>query len=304
MPSMKNGNLTSPASPSALKSFFLASRPRTWSASLCPVIIGGAIAHFEKPLYFFITLLFSLFIQIGTNFANDYFDFIKGTDKPSRMGPKRATAEGWIAPHAMLTAALIAFAFDLLIGIPLMIAAGPWSIGLALLCVFFGIFYTGGPRPFGYLGLGELFVFPFFGPIATCGTYFLQTQTVTPSVFLASLAPGFLSCAILIANNLRDEITDRAAGKRTLVVRFGHAFGAIEYTLAILLASLIPLALVIFAKAPFNLASASLIFFLALPSITKAFKSKTPIELMPLLPQSSLLLLSYTFLFSIAAMMN
>lgn len=297
MPSMKNEKLTLPASPNALKAYFLASRPKTWIASCSPVFIGTAFAaHIQWPI-FLLTLLFSLLIQIGTNFANDYFDFINGADSKLRNGPKRATQEGWIAPQSMLMATLLIFGCALLIATPLMLIAGLWSLFLAASCVAFGILYTGGPKPLGYLGLGEFLVFIFFGPVATCGTTYLQTGSVTLPVFIASLAPGFLSCSILIANNLRDEKSDRAADKRTLIVRFGRLFGSWEYTLAIVLASVVPLILVFVYQAPFSLALASLILIAAIPLIKKAFRFRDPLELISVLQGSALLLFLYTAIF-------
>jgi 1,4-dihydroxy-2-naphthoate polyprenyltransferase len=296
---MKSVNPILPASPSALKSFILASRPKTWIASLSPVLIGSAMApHLNKSI-FILTLFFSLFIQIGTNYANDYFDFINGADTALRNGPKRATQQGWISPKWMWIATLALFGFALLIAIPLMIAAGLWSLFLALSCVAFGILYTGGPKPLGYLGLGELLVFPFFGPIATCGTYFLQTGSVHIPVLIASLAPGFLSCSILIANNLRDEKSDRAANKRTLIVRFGRTFGTWEYLFSLLLAFSVPPILVLIYGAPASLLAASLVFLAAIPLIQKVFLFRDPLELISVLQSSALLLILYTLIFCI-----
>lgn len=297
MPSLKSANPTSSASPSALKVYFLASRPRTWPASLCPVWIGAWMAPQINWTLFVLTLGFSLFIQIGTNYANDYFDFQKGADTSNRIGPKRAVQQGWVSPASMLLAAVVAFGIAVAFALPLMVRAGLWSLPAAGLCVLFGVLYTGGPKPLGYLGLGETLVFVFFGPVAVCGTYFLQTMSVSAEAAIASLAPGFISCSILIANNLRDEISDRAANKRTLAVRFGRVFGAWEYAGSLAAASLVPLALIYFYDFPLNLASASLLFFAAIPSMKRAFEFKTPLEAMPLLQNSSLLLLVYTALF-------
>ncbi len=252
---MKNENPTLPASPSALKSFFLASRPKTWGASLCPVAIGAKMAGVQLAWDILIlTGLFSLFIQIGTNFANDYFDFLKGADTEERIGPKRAVAQGWIAPKTMLNAAILAFALAFCFGLPLMLQAGLWSIGIAGLCILFGMLYTGGPKPLGYAGLGEALVFIFFGPVACMGTYFLQTGTVTLPCFIASLGPGCISSAILMVNNLRDIATDEKAGKRTLAVRFGETFGKLFYHAMIMGAFLV--------FGYFKLHLASLIFLL------------------------------------------
>ncbi len=294
---MKSASPITPASPNALKAYFLASRPKTWIASLSPVCIGTAMAPHIHFSIFFLALLFSLLIQIGTNFANDYFDFINGADSKLRNGPKRATQEGWIAPQSMWMALLFVFGCALVIAIPLMTIAGLWSFFLALACVAFGILYTGGPKPLGYLGLGEGLVFIFFGPIATCGAYFLQTGMMGMPIFIASLAPGLLSCSILIANNLRDEKSDSAANKRTLVVRFGRTFGCWEYTFAIVIAAAIPWILVFFYDAVPYLLSASLIFFLALPSIRKVFRFRDPLELISVLQTSAFLLFLYTAIF-------
>lgn len=298
---MKNASRISHAFPSVLEAYFLASRPKTWIASISPVLIGASLSPTINFFVLILTLLFSLFIQIGTNLANDYFDFIKGADS-RRNGPKRATQEGWIQAPAMLKASLITFSLGLVAAIPLMISVGLWSLFLALACITFGILYTGGPRPLGYSGYGEALVFPFFGPVATCGTFFLQTHTLEMPVFVASLAPGFLSCAILIANNLRDEKTDREANKWTLVARFGTTFGKIEYAAAVLAGSLVPLAFVfLFDKSPLFL-MATLTLPLSLPTIRKVFYFKTAIELVPVLQSSVLLLFFYTFLFWIGSL--
>jgi 1,4-dihydroxy-2-naphthoate octaprenyltransferase len=278
---MKNENPIFPASPSVPKALFLAARPKTWSAGLSPVLIGASMAPSIDPAIFILTLLFSLFIQIGTNYANDYFDFVKGADTAARKGPKRAVLEGWIAPRTMLTLSGLTFGCALLFALPLMLKAGAWSFGLAGLCILSGILYTGGPKPFGYLGLGELVVFIFYGPIATLGTYFLQTGEINKMVLLASLAPGFLSAAILMANNLRDVDSDRLANKKTLVVRLGPRFGQWTYMALLFGASLVPLF--------FPLKLASLVLLLA--PIQKLLQSKE------ILQETSLLLLLYTLVF-------
>lgn len=298
MHSTKSANPISPASPSALKAFFLASRPKTWIASLSPVFLGTVMSATVDWPIFLLTILFSLLIQIGTNFANDYFDFINGVDSHLRNGPKRATQEGWISPSSMLAGTLVTFACALIIAAPLIQKAGLWSLFLALICIAFGLLYTGGPKPLGYLGLGELLVFIFFGPVAVCGTYFLQTEGLDPGIFLSSLAPGLLSCSILIANNLRDEKNDRAAGKHTLVVRFGRRFGSWEYTLSVISAALIPICLVFFYGAPSILLATSLFTLLiASPSIKKSFYFRDPLELISLLQASAFLTFIYTVLF-------
>ena len=302
MPLTKSENPILQNSPSALNAWALASRPKTWIASLSPVLIGTALAAGEGIDYarFILVLLFSLLIQIGTNFANDFFDFAKGADTAERIGPKRAVQQGWISPRAMLRGALLAFGTALLIAIPLMLLAGWWSFPMAGAAVLFGILYTGGPKPLGYLGLGELLVLLFFGPIACCGAYYLQTLSLSFPIFLASLAPGLLSSAILIANNLRDQKTDAAANKRTLIVRFGRRFGSWEYTLSIALAASIPPLLVLFCQAKAPLLLASSILPASIPLLKKVFHFQSPAELIPVLQGTSLLLFLYTLLFSLA----
>ncbi len=295
---------SSPSAPNAASAYFLASRPKTWIASLSPVLIGTAFAAKETEIQFSIfclTFLFSLFIQVGTNFANDYFDFKNGADTGLRIGPKRATQEGWISPNTMFYAAMAAFLTAFLTAIPLMVRAGFWwSASIAALSILFGILYTGGPKPLGYLGLGELFVLPFFGPIAVCGTFYLQTGSLAFPVFIGSLGPALISCAILIANNLRDEKSDRSVGKKTLIVRFGHRFGCWEYALCFSGALAVPLTLVLFYSAHWVLALAALPILKLIPLLRKTFPSEDPFQLAALLPATALTLILYTAIFCLA----
>lgn len=302
MHSTKKENLTSQNSPNVLEKWFLATRPKTWIASISPVCIGTALVdiHSISWTVFLLTLLFSLAIQIGTNFANDYFDFIHGADTDKRQGPKRAVQSGWISPNTMRKATVFLFGFAFLMAIPLMAIAGLWSIFVTIAAILFGILYTGGPKPLGYLGLGEVLVLIFFGPIATCGTYYLQTLSLNSFVCLASLSPGLFSCALIIANNLRDEETDRLANKKTLIVRFGKLFGCLEYAFSIGFAVLIPLILLIFYQGPYNLLSVFFLFPIAVSLIKKAFVFNHPKELIAVLQGTSLLFFFYTMLFCIA----
>ncbi len=290
MRSMKNESQTSLVSPNELEKWILASRPKTWIASLSPVLIGTSMAPSISWFIFALTALFSLLIQIGTNYANDYFDFLSGADTHERIGPKRAVQQGWIRPDTMKKATIIVFAAAFIVAIPLMFIAGIWSLIITAFAITFGILYTGGPKPLGYLGLGEILVFVFFGPIACCGSFFLQTHTVNTAVLFASIAPGLFSCALLIANNLRDEITDRKANKKTLVVRFGQIFGKIEFALSTFIPLLIPLTLLFFYGGPINLIG---VFFL-LPIAINLLKQEN------LLLGTSLLFFFYTLLFTIS----
>ena len=193
-------------------------------------------------------LLGALLIQIGTNLSNDYFDFVKGADTEERLGPARATQAGWIRPEIILRSSLMVFAAAVIIGIFLVLRGG-WPIVLiGIASVICGILYTGGPYPLAYLGLGEVFVVIFFGPVATLGTYYVQALEFSKEVFIAGLAPGLISTALIAVNNLRDIPTDIKARKRTLAVRFGYRFARIEYTLCILGGLFIPLFLVVMLK--------------------------------------------------------
>jgi len=279
-------------SPSVLKSFILASRPKTLIAGASPVIVGASLAALDAPLsmpFFICTLLFSLFIQIGTNYANDYFDFMNGADTEKRMGPPRAVAKGWLSPSTMRNGAFAFFFGAFLLSLPLIFNTGIWALFFVFTSIAFGILYTGGPKPLGYLGFGDLLVLIYFGPVAVIGTYYIQQQTLSWPLFLLSLSPGLLSVAILTANNLRDEETDRVAGKNTLVVRFGRKFGALEYTACILLAAFLPMNLGFFFPA--------LILPIAAPLIKKAFLFQSAEEISTLLPKTALLLIFYTLFF-------
>jgi len=193
-------------------------------------------------------LLGALLIQIGTNLSNDYFDFVKGADTEERLGPARATQAGWIRPEIILRSSLLVFAAAVIIGIFLVLRGG-WPIVLiGIASVICGILYTGGPYPLAYLGLGEIFVVIFFGPVATLGTYYVQALEFSNEVFIAGLAPGLISTALIAVNNLRDIPTDIKARKKTLAVRFGYRFARIEYTLCILGGLFIPLFLVVMLK--------------------------------------------------------
>jgi len=227
-----------------LKAWILASRPRTLPAAWTPVVVATALAWRDTVVDWLpalAALVGATFIQIGTNFANDYYDFIKGADTAERVGPTRVTQSGLIAPSAVLRATAIAFALAFLVGIYL-VAVGGWPIvclGLAsLLC---GWAYTGGPYPLGYNGLGDVFVMLFFGFGAMCGTYWVQAQTLTPDVLALSVPVGALATAIIVVNNLRDAGTDVQAGKRTLAVRFGKPFVRAEYLVLLVLAFGVPL---------------------------------------------------------------
>lgn len=221
-------------------------RPKTLAAGAVPVIIGVGLAYRDgvgRLLPALAAFAGSLFIQIGTNLANDYYDFKRGADTSQRVGPVRVTQNGLIPPASVLAAALLSFAAAFAVGLYL-VAVGGWPIALlgtvSLIC---GFGYTGGPAPLAYAGLGDLFVLAFFGFGAVAGTYFVQAGALTPAVTWAAIPAGTLAAAILVVNNLRDEETDAKAGKRTLVVRWGALAGKIEYCAMLAAAFAAPLAM-------------------------------------------------------------
>lgn len=242
----------------------LAARPKTWIASISPVLIGTSCALKEQRIdwiLFFFTLITALGIQITTNFANDYFDFIKGADTKNRKGPLRVTQAGLVSLSQMRQLIIGALLVTMCTGLVLTLHGG-WMIGALLaISLLLAIGYTGGPFPLAYLGLGEVFVLLFFGIAAGLGTYYLQTGEVSKEILIASIGPGALSTALLILNNLRDVEEDRMAGKRTLVVRFGTLFGEIEYHFMLLL-SLAPIAYFIPNNPAMGLTCASFLLLL------------------------------------------
>jgi 1,4-dihydroxy-2-naphthoate octaprenyltransferase len=205
----------------------MAARPRTLPAAIAPVLVGTAAAIYahgdlRRPCAFVAALIGSIFIQIGTNLANDYSDAKRGADTVDRLGPVRVTATGLVAPRSVLIATWLAFGVAVAAGIYLAIVAGWIIIAVGVASIAAGVLYTGGPRPYGYAGLGELFVFLFFGLVAVNGSYYVQLERLDWLPFGLSVAVGLLSTAILVVNNLRDIETDRRAGKRTLAVRLGR----------------------------------------------------------------------------------
>lgn len=231
---------------SDLKHWLLASRPKTLVAAVVPVLIGAACARdaaLEHWALALCAMLSALCIQIGTNLANDYADFKSGADNANRLGPTRVTQAGLIKPAHVKAGAVCAFGLAVVFGVPLILHAGWPILAIGLLSILSGWAYTSGPYPLGYNGLGELFVFLFFGLAAVAGTSYALTLEWLPLSVLAAVVPGLHASALLAVNNVRDIDTDREAGKRTLAARFGRTFGRIEYTLLLLLPFAIPLLL-------------------------------------------------------------
>jgi 1,4-dihydroxy-2-naphthoate octaprenyltransferase len=202
----------------------MAARVRTLPASVAPVLVGTSLAlgagHFQA-LAFVAALLGAMFIQVGTNLSNDYSDARRGADSEDRLGPVRVTAGGLVPPRHVLVATYATFGLAVACGAYLVAVAGPELLAVGAASILAGVLYTGGPRPYGYEGLGELFVFLFFGIVAVVGSYFVQVQELPWEAFVCAVPVGLLASAILVVNNLRDIDTDGRAGKRTLAVRLG-----------------------------------------------------------------------------------
>lgn len=215
-----------------IKPWLLASRPKTLPAAMAPVFVGTALAYDAGGFRWvpaLICLAFALLIQVATNFANDYFDFKKGADTAERIGPTRAVAAGLIKPETMKRMTAITFAVAFIIGLCLIPYGGWWLLAVGVASVVCGYAYTAGPYPLAYVGLGDVFVMVFFGVVAVCCTYYVQTGYIGLEVLLASTAIGGLSTNLLVINNLRDIDTDKVANKRTLAVRLGRRFSIWEY---------------------------------------------------------------------------
>ena len=254
-PTSRSESPTSHASrrgPSAGRVWWVAARPTTLAASVAPVLAGTAVAahdHHLRALPGLGALVVAIAIQVGTNYANDYSDHVRGADH-RRVGPLRAASSGVVPAHHVRWAAVAAFGVAAAIGLAVSLVTNPLLIVFGVFAIAAGWLYTGGPRPYGYAGLGEVFVFVFFGLLATAGTTYVHELRVPPAAWVAGCATGFLACAILALNNLRDVGTDADAGKRTLAVRVGRRWT--RWLIAALLtgAVLAPAVAVAFSWAP------------------------------------------------------
>lgn len=292
--------------PSRVDIWVSAARPKTLWASVAPVMMGTAMTWRNGEFHSLAAacaLLTAMLLQVATNFCNDYADFAKGTDTAERKGPRRATAAGLVSPAAMKRATWLAFALSSACALYLVLRGG-WVLAVLMgLAIASGALYTAGPKPLGYLGLGDLFVFVFFGPVAVAGTYFVQALHFSEAAAVAGIAPGLLSVAILVVNNQRDRAGDARTGKRTLAVRLGPTFSRWEYTLCIVIASLIPLLLVRFYHAPINSAVSGLTALAALSALRTMWTTEEPLLLNNLLAYTSLLLIVFAVLFSVGYVM-
>ncbi len=232
--------------PGGVRAWVLAVRPATLTVAVVPVMVGAAVAFAHghaRPFALLAALIGAMFIQIGTNLANDVFDHEKGADTADRLGPLRVTQAGLLTAREVRVGMAISFALATLAGVYLTAIAGWVIVAIGLASIASGIAYTGGPFPLGYNGLGDIFVFVFFGLVAVVGTTFVTLGAVPPLAIVAAIPVGALATAVLVVNNVRDATTDVACGKRTLVVRLGRRFGVVEYAALLVIAFAVPVAL-------------------------------------------------------------
>jgi 1,4-dihydroxy-2-naphthoate polyprenyltransferase len=226
-----------------MRIWLMAARPRTLPAGVAPVLVGTALAIQEGTFRagaFIAALLGAVFIQVGANLSNDYSDARRGADTEDRLGPVRVTAGGLVPPKQVLTATYISFGLAVLCGAYLVYVAGWVILAIGAASILAGVLYTGGPRPYGYEGLGDLFVFLFFGLVAVTGSYYAQVEHLEWEAFALAVPVGLLAAAILDVNNIRDAPTDARVGKRTVAVRLGRKRARDLYAFEIYVAFLIP----------------------------------------------------------------
>jgi len=291
---------------SVLRIWLSATRPRTLPAALAPVIVGSAFAWRLDRFSLAAAsacLAFALLIQIATNFANDYFDYLKGADTVDRVGPRRAVASGLVAPRVMRNAMIGTFLAAFIVGL-LLLPFGGWPLlvigAMSILC---GVAYTGGPYPLGYNGLGDVFVFLFFGLVAVCTTFYVQAGFPPMDVWLAAIAIGCLAANILVANNYRDAETDAKAGKRTTVVRFGKRFARMQFTFAHLVSLMIPMVLLIRGHSAWVLIS-WILLPLAFRQVRSLGNARSAPELITLLGATGKYLALYAVALSLGVMLG
>jgi 1,4-dihydroxy-2-naphthoate octaprenyltransferase len=271
-------------------------RLRTLPLSIAPVALGTAAAHIALAPWAWwriaLALAVSVCLQIGVNYANDYSDGVRGTDR-FRLGPSRLTGSGAAKPRTVITVALVFFGLAAVAGAILVIHIGQyWLFAVGAVCIGAAYFYTGGKRPYGYYGLGELFVFVFFGLVATAGTTFVQLGHVNLESWLSGVALGFVACAVLMVNNIRDLPQDKLAGKRTLAVLVGNLAARIVFVVLILVPFVILIYFVLFYP---NATYTYFALFLALPAALIALTGRTPQELVLALQLTSFTALVYAF---------
>lgn len=278
--------------------WLLAARPKTLLAGFAPVAIGASLAIRDGEFHLaamLSALLFAISVQIGTNFCNDYCDFFQGADTEDRKGPTRAVQAGLISPRSMLMGTILAFGIAALAAWMLYLRAGWPFLLLGVVSIAFGVLYTAGRFSLAYLGIADPFVLVFFGPVAVCGTYFVQALKMDGATVLAGLAPGLIATGLLVVNNLRDIDEDGAANKRTLAVRFGASFSRYQYAICIVAAALVPVVYAMLTGCRWALLGAIVLLPGAL--LIKLVATRSGTQLRPCLGMTAGLLLLYTVLF-------
>jgi len=291
---------------SASRVWWSAVRPATLAASVAPVLAGTAVAIHERdltrPWAGFLALLVALAIQVGVNLANDYSDHVRGADA-HRVGPIRAASSGVIAPQSVRWAAIAAFGVAALAGLWLSLAVDPRLLLVGAACLVAGWLYTGGPRPYGYMGLGEVFVFVFFGLVATLGTVYVETGRLTAIAWLIACGMGFLATAVLVLNNLRDIETDAAAGKRTLATRLGRRWTRGLLVLLIVAAFTVPIVIFITRLAPVTVMAMHFGIPVASVPVRTALATTSAPALVTALRRMAAAELAYALLFTIGILL-
>jgi 1,4-dihydroxy-2-naphthoate octaprenyltransferase len=282
-----------------LSKWLVGARPRTLPAAIAPVVVATALAGSDASLVpALLALLVSLALQVGVNYANDYSDGIRGTDA-NRVGPIRITASGLATPSSVKAAAFISFGIGATAGLALAAMTSWWLILVGALAILAAWGYTGGKNPYGYLGLGELFVFIFFGVVATVGTFYVQSEQITRDALLASIPMGTFSCALLAVNNIRDRALDEPVGKRTLAVRLGDRNSRIFFAALIALGYL-----AVAAMGNPWLALTLLSAPMALSLVRGVLGGAQGRDLIPSLAKTGKLQLQFSILFSIALVLS
>jgi len=291
--------------PSRARVWWSAVRPATLAASVSPVLVGTAVAvHMGGARWAagLGALVVALAVQLGVNFANDYSDFVRGADR-ARVGPLRASSSGVVAPEHVRLAAVAAFGVAGAAGLGLSLAIDWRLFIVGAACLLAGWLYTGGPRPYGYIGLGELVCFVFFGLVATVGTAYVETGRVTVLAVLAGSAMGFLACAILVLNNLRDIESDAAAGKRTLATRIGRERTRYMLLLLVCAAFAVPIVLFITGLVPVTVMLVHFAILVAAVPVRTAFAETSAPPLVTALKRMAAAQLAWALLFTLGVLL-
>lgn len=275
-------------------------RPKTLVIAMSPILMGSVMAAdvmlFSWPI-FLCTIVTGLLLQIGTNFANDYYDHLKGSDRPERLGPIRPLQMGLIQPGDLKKAIFLAFGGALLLSSYLIYHGGPWIGFLALLAPIIGVWYTKGRFALAYLGVADIFVFVTLGPLGVMATYYLQTGVWSKVACVMGIAPGLIATAILAANNMRDCDEDKKSGKKTVPVRFGMKVAKVEYALCLTVAMLVPVILIKMTKSHQYSLLASLNLIPIISLVYELKKAKNGQDIVPIFVQTGQVFLLYTILF-------